>query len=121
MAVIESLPTLLVAFSPTRQALFSSAYLCELCALSFANSVLILISLALSQTVRPHPYLGTSTPLNLLAVMPAERPQGIGPLYVSDSQFASQNCIFSQPQWKSPCPMPCFSVASSFRPLCPLC
>src|SRR6267154_808886 len=121
MAVIESLPPLLAAFSPTCLALFSSAYLCELCALTSANSVLILFSFALSQTVRPHPCLGTSTLLNLLAGMPAERPQGIGPLYVSYSQFASQNCIFSLPQWKSPCPMPRFSVASSFRPLCPLC
>ena len=34
--------------------------------------------------------------------MPAERPQGIGPLYVSYPQFASQNCNFSIHQWKSP-------------------
>jgi len=36
--------------------------------------------------------------------MPAERPQGIGSLYVSYPQFASQNCGFSICQWKSPPP-----------------
>src|SRR6266404_5888238 len=34
--------------------------------------------------------------------MPAEGPQGIGPLYVSYPQFASQNCKFPIYQWKSP-------------------
>jgi hypothetical protein len=38
--------------------------------------------------------------------MPAEGPQGIGPLYVSCPQFASQNCEFSHPQWKSPLSLP---------------
>ena len=45
--------------------------------------------------------------------MPAERPQGIGPLYVSYPQFASQNCKFSRPQWKSPDPGSLFSATSA--------
>src|SRR5882762_5467163 len=38
--------------------------------------------------------------------MPAEGPQGIGPLYVSYPQFASQNCKFPIYQWKSSPPPP---------------
>src|SRR5258708_7381386 len=63
--------------------------------------------------------------------MPAEGPQGIGPLYVSSPQFASQNCNFPICQWKSSPPPPT-SIAnvgpqrgtlplcsvSSQRPLC---
>jgi hypothetical protein len=43
--------------------------------------------------------------------MPAEGPQGIGPLYVSYSQFASQNCNFPICQWKSS-PSPPTSIAN---------
>src|SRR6267378_7521951 len=64
--------------------------------------------------------------------MPAEGPQGIGPLYVSYPQFASQNCKFPIYQWKSPpssnlhsnrracppqrgsVPAPLFSVSSAY-------
>ena len=53
--------------------------------------------------------------------MPAEWPQGIGPLYVSYPQFASQNCNFSHPQWKSSLLTALFSVPSVLLTLCPLC